>query len=65
MPGAKQGPQEQVVKGQGRREQEYQEDREARLDRQRLGTNHLTPGQHCVALLCPIYSIWLLSAVQI
>ena len=28
-----------------RREQESQKDREARLDRQRLRTNHLTPGQ--------------------
>ena len=28
-----------------------QEDREARLDRQRLRTNHLTPGQRWVPLL--------------
>ena len=34
-----------------RREQESQEDREARLDRQRLRTNHLTPGQRWVTLL--------------
>ena len=39
--GAEQGPQEQVTTT---REQESQEDREARLDRQRLWTNDLTPG---------------------
>ena len=33
------------------REQESQEDRAARLDRQRLLTNHLTPGQRWVPLL--------------
>ena len=33
------------------REQESQEDREARLDRQHLRTNHLTPGQRWVPLL--------------
>ena len=31
------------------KERESQEDREARLDRQRLRTNHLTPGQRWVA----------------
>ena len=41
--GAEQGPQEQVT--------ESQEDREARLDRQRLRTNHLAPGQCWVPLL--------------
>ena len=34
-----------------KREQKSQEDREARLDRQRLRTNHLTPGQRWVPLL--------------
>ena len=34
-----------------RREQESQEDRDARLDRQRLRTNHLTPGQRWVPQL--------------
>ena len=33
------------------REQESQEDREARLDRQRLRTNHLTPRQRWVPQL--------------
>ena len=33
------------------REQEYQEDREARLNRQHLRTNHLTPRQRCLPLL--------------
>ena len=34
-----------------KREQESQEDREARLDRERLRTNHLTPGYCWVPLL--------------
>ena len=38
-----------------RREQESQEDREAKLDRQRLRTNKLTPGQRWVPLL--VYNI--------
>ena len=38
-----------------RREQESQKDREARLDRQRLRKNHLTPGQRWVTLLVIIY----------
>ena len=33
-----------------RREQQSQEDRKARLDRQRLQTNHLTPGQGWVII---------------
>ena len=42
-----------------RREQEAQEDREARLDRQRLRTNHLTPGQRWVPqLVINKYSIF-------
>ena len=38
------------------REQESQEDREARLDRQRLRTSHLTPGQCLVPLLLKLKS---------
>ena len=34
-----------------RREQEFQGNREARLDRQRLRTNHLTPGKRWIPLL--------------
>ena len=50
MPGKEKGPQEQVTTGQGG-EQESQEDREARLGRQRLRKNHLTPRQRWVPLL--------------
>ena len=50
MPGVEQGPQEQVMKGQGERK-ESQEDREARFDRKRLRTNHLTPRQRRVPQL--------------
>ena len=34
-----------------RREQDSQEDREVRLDRERLRTNHSTPSQHWVPQL--------------
>ena len=37
-----------------RRGQESQEDREARLDRKRLSTNDLTPGQRWIPLLVVI-----------
>ena len=44
-----------------RREQESQEDREARLDRQCLRTNHITPGQRWV----PQLAIDTLSVLQV
>ena len=44
-----------------RREQESREDREARLDRQRLRTNDLTPGQRWVPQLA--FNITLIEAI--
>ena len=48
---AEQGPQEQAMKGQGGNRSLRRIEREARLDRQRLRTNHLTPGQRWVPQL--------------
>ena len=51
MPGAEQGPQEQVTTGQGGNRSLRMIEREARLDRQHLRTNYLIPGQRWVTLL--------------
>ena len=49
--GAEQGPQEQVTRGQEGNRSLRRIEREARLDRQPLRTNHLTPRQRRVPLL--------------
>ena len=56
MPGAEQGPQEQVTTGQGGNRSLRRTEREARLDRQRLRINHLTPRQRWVSQLFLIFS---------
>ena len=47
-----------------RREQEAQEDREARLDKQRLRTNRLTPGQRWVTQLVCYKGLYALMFIR-